>query len=123
MESDDDVTNLKRFLMYSVPQQLPKFRIGARYIGKYLSFSDLITDFIDMSPCIQRTLKLDGFKIDEGEFGSLLHAYSHVYNLWFRDCNFIGFEDTLRVKEHIDFKIKWIFIMNEGTKITMGQLK
>ena len=35
----------------------------------------------------------------------------------------MGFEDTLRVKEHTEFKIKWIFIMNDGTKITMDQLK
>lgn len=123
MEAEDDVANLKRFILKSVPENLPKFRIGARYIGKYLSFSNLIGDFIDVSPSIQRTLKIDGFKIDEGEFGSLLHAYSHVYNLWFRDCSFLGFEEPLRVKEHTDFKIKWIFIMNEGTKITIEQLK
>ena len=85
MESDSDVANLKKFLLRSIPENLAKFRIGARYVGKYLSFSNLIGDFIDMSPCIQRTLKIDGFKLDEGEFGSLLHAYSHVYNLWFRD--------------------------------------
>ena len=83
----------------------------------------MISDFIEVSSSIQRTLKIDGFKIDEGEFGSLLHAYSHISNLWFRDCYFTGFEDDLRVKESTQFQIKWIFIMNEGTKITMEQLK
>lgn len=112
-----------KFLKNSVPENLPKIRIGARYIGKYLSFSNLITDFVDVSPWIQRTLKIDGFKIDNVEFGTLLHAYSHVANFWFRDCQFNGFEDELEVKEHTKFQIKWIFIMNDSTKITMEQLK
>jgi hypothetical protein len=123
LETEADTKNLKRFLIKGVPDNLPKFRIGARYVGKYLSFSSLINDFIDVSTWIQRTLKIDGFKFDESEFGSLLHAYSHVPNLWFRDCNFVGFDEELRVKEHVKFQVKWIFIMNEGTKITMEQLK
>jgi len=123
LENEDDAKNLKKFLLNSIPNNLPKFRIGARYIGKYLSFSNLISDFIDVSPWIQRTLKIDGFKIDNSEFGSLLHAYSHVSNLWFRDWQFLGFEDSLHVKENTDFQIKWIFIMNEGTKISMEQMK
>lgn len=68
-------------------------------------------------------MKLDGFKIDDSELGSLLHSYSHVPNLWIRDCYFLGLEEELRVKEKVEFQIKWIFIMNEGTKITMDQLK
>jgi len=72
---------------------------------------------------VQKTLKLDGFKIEDGEFGSLLHAYSHVPNLWFRDCSFLGFEEELRVKSNVHFQVKWLFIMNEGTKITMDQVK
>lgn len=123
LETEEDTRNLRKFLAKSIPEELPKFRIGARYIGKYLTFSHLISDFIDVSDWIKRTLKIDGFKIDESEFGSLLHAYSHVANLWFRDCQFLGFEEELRVKETTNFQIKWIFIMNECTKITMDQLK
>lgn len=123
LESEEDLDHIKQFLVKAIPDSLPKFRIGARYIGKYLPFSYVVTDFIDMSPWIQKTLKLDGFKIEDSEFGSLLHAYSHVPNLWFRDWSFIGFEDPLRVKENVNFKVKWLFIMNEGTKITMDQMK
>ena len=50
LESEEDAKNLKKFLLRSVPENLPKFRIGARYIGKYLSFSSLVGDFIDVSP-------------------------------------------------------------------------
>lgn len=35
----------------------------------------------------------------------------------------MGFDEELRVKENVQFQIKWLFIMNEGTKITMDQLK
>lgn len=50
LEAEDDLNNLKRFLLRAVPDNLPKLRIGARYIGKYLPFTNLISDIIDVSP-------------------------------------------------------------------------